>query len=78
MAPQVSSEQLSVTLRHQEALSRAGKELHATIAALTRGDTEEVLAFHLREALNHLGEITGETTTDEILDIIFSKFCVGK
>jgi tRNA modification GTPase len=38
----------------------------------------ELLTVDLREALQLLGEITGETTPDEILDLIFSQFCVGK
>lgn len=38
----------------------------------------EFLALDLREALQALGEITGETTPDDVLDIIFSTFCIGK
>ncbi len=38
----------------------------------------ELIAFELREALQSLGEITGETAPDELLDIIFSSFCIGK
>jgi tRNA modification GTPase len=38
----------------------------------------ECLAMDLREGLNSLGLITGETTPDEILDHIFSRFCIGK
>ncbi len=40
--------------------------------------TPELVAFELREALNALGEITGETATEDLLDIIFSSFCIGK
>lgn len=69
---------LVVNLRHRDALDRTEKTLHEAQQALTEGKTEEIIAFHLREALNALGEITGETTTEEILDTIFSRFCVGK
>jgi tRNA modification GTPase len=40
--------------------------------------SDEFLTIHLRDALYSLGEITGETTTDDILDNIFSRFCIGK
>ncbi|MEW6410001.1 MAG: hypothetical protein AB1488_07805, partial [Nitrospirota bacterium] len=38
----------------------------------------EILAYHLREALDSLGEIVGATTTEDILDRIFQQFCIGK
>jgi tRNA modification GTPase len=38
----------------------------------------EIVAFELRSGLEHLGEITGQTIDDEILDSIFSQFCLGK
>ncbi len=36
------------------------------------------MALHLREAVNHLGQITGAVATDDLLDRIFGKFCIGK
>ncbi|HHJ49270.1 MAG TPA: hypothetical protein ENJ88_00005, partial [Phaeodactylibacter sp.] len=36
------------------------------------------IAWELRQALHHLGEITGEITADDLLDNIFSNFCIGK
>ena len=38
----------------------------------------EIVSLDLRDALNALGEVTGETTTDDILDQIFTRFCIGK
>jgi len=43
-----------------------------------QGLTADCLAVDLEEALWHLGELTGETTPDEIINEIFSRFCVGK
>jgi len=45
---------------------------------LRNGITGDFLAIDIRRALHHLGEITGEITTDDLLGNIFSKFCIGK
>ena len=45
---------------------------------LHRSNPNDLLALDIKYALNHLGEITGEVTNDEILGNIFSKFCIGK
>ena len=47
-------------------------------AALLNGEALEFLAFEIRESLQHLGQISGETTTDSVLGGIFSQFCIGK
>jgi tRNA modification GTPase len=64
--------------RHREALDGALMALNRFSAALAAGEPYECLAFELREALAALGQITGETTPDAILEQIFSRFCIGK
>lgn len=64
--------------RHYEALQRASHALAQARHALTTGLSGELLSEELREVLHHLGEITGEVTSQEILNNIFSKFCIGK
>jgi len=64
--------------RHREALLSALAALERSLAAVAAGDPLECLAFEVREALSALGLITGETTPDEILNQIFSRFCIGK
>lgn len=71
-------EPLIINLRHASALEAAGNSLEAAEAARARNETEEIVAHYLRETLGRLGEITGETATEEILGTIFSRFCVGK
>jgi tRNA modification GTPase len=61
--------------RHQQIMNQVLLELKNAQSV----KTEIVLcAFHLRSALTHLGAITGKTNIEDILDIIFSKFCIGK
>jgi tRNA modification GTPase len=65
-------------LRHKVAIERAKESLAAFLKAMKRGESPEFLAVDLRSALDFLGEITGEVTTEDILGRIFSKFCIGK
>jgi tRNA modification GTPase len=64
--------------RHYEALKNAGDALNRVAKGLKSALSTDLLAQDIREVLHHLGEITGEVTTDEILGNIFSKFCIGK
>jgi tRNA modification GTPase len=47
-------------------------------ALALEGDPPELLALELREALNEVGEMVGAVWTDDLLDRIFSRFCIGK
>ncbi|MHB9154757.1 MAG: tRNA uridine-5-carboxymethylaminomethyl(34) synthesis GTPase MnmE [Endomicrobiales bacterium] len=73
-----ASEPFLINERHCNALEKTGAALSEALAAVNAGSSEEFIAFHVREALDALGEITGETATDEILRTIFSRFCLGK
>jgi tRNA modification GTPase len=72
------SEIILTELRHKLALERAAAGLTSFLKLLENGDSPEFLAIELRAALDSLGEITGEVTTEDILGRIFSKFCIGK
>ena len=64
--------------RHQDALRRAHDGLNYVIESLVNGMPPELVAVDLRISLDALGDIVGKTTTEDILDRIFSQFCVGK
>jgi len=64
--------------RHYEALTKANEALIKVLEGLSLNITGDFLAMDIRQALHHLGEITGDITTDDLLDNIFSKFCIGK
>ncbi len=65
-------------LRHKSALETSQESLKTFLKTFQAGESPEFSAFDLRGALNSLGEITGEVTTEDVLGRIFSKFCVGK
>ena len=70
--------QVMINSRHQEALNRARAATLRTVEALRGDQTLELVALDLRIAVNAVGEIVGKTTTEDLLDMIFSQFCIGK
>jgi tRNA modification GTPase len=70
--------QVMINSRHQEALGRARAATVRTLDALRADATLELVALDLRIAVNAVGEIVGKTATDDLLDSIFSQFCIGK
>ena len=64
--------------RHAAALERTRTALDRAAGAAAEGLSEELLLEDLREALRHLGEITGESGMEALYDRIFSTFCIGK
>jgi tRNA modification GTPase len=71
-------ESIVTNARHYEALSKALSSLDDVRTGLDNNITGDFLAIDIRKSLHHLGEITGEITTDDLLGNIFSKFCIGK
>jgi len=65
-------------LRHFEALSLTKKSLEKVLEDIDTAITTDLLAMDIREAISHLGSIVGEVTNEDLLDYIFSKFCIGK
>ena len=73
------SESVLVTsMRHSEALRRAAEHLRAASTTLERRLPLDFVSIDLRAAYDTLGEITGETASDDLLERIFSEFCIGK
>ncbi|MBI4300134.1 MAG: tRNA uridine-5-carboxymethylaminomethyl(34) synthesis GTPase MnmE, partial [Chloroflexi bacterium] len=64
--------------RHKNALLRAERHLTAAEAGVASGAPPELVAVDLTATIGALGEITGETVTEELLETIFSRFCIGK
>ena len=64
--------------RHIEALSGAKKSLQEVLTGFDNEMSGDLVAIDIRRSLFHLGEITGEITTDDLLGNIFGKFCIGK
>lgn len=75
-----STEASSVVMnqRHRQHLNRALVAVQAAQRALTLGSSGDLLTLDLRAALHELGAITGEITNEDVLDQIFSRFCIGK
>lgn len=69
---------LVTNVRHVEALRKTEDALQRVLQGIDGSVTSDFLAMDIRQALHHLGEITGSVSTDDLLDNIFSKFCIGK
>ena len=65
-------------LRHRTGLIKAIEALHRSLESIKGRLSSEFVALDLRGALDALGDITGATTTDDILEHVFSQFCIGK
>lgn len=77
---EIKAEMLEVMInsRHQDALIRTRTAALRAVEALRADQPLELVALDLRIAVNAVGEIVGQTTTEDLLDLIFSQFCLGK
>jgi tRNA modification GTPase len=73
-----ASSLLVTSSRHRDALQKAQEHVQSALQALHEGMTGDFLSIDLRGALNELGTITGEISNEDVLDSIFSRFCIGK
>ncbi len=64
--------------RHYQALHNTNTALNAALKGLSNNTATDFIALDIRQALFHLGEITGTVNTDDLLDSIFRNFCIGK
>jgi tRNA modification GTPase len=64
--------------RHKEALNRALDHVNAARAAHDSGISTDLIAIDVTAAVNALGEITGQTAGEDLIETIFGNFCVGK
>lgn len=72
------NEVLVTNLRHYEALVNAGSALEKVKEGLVQGISTEFVAQYLKDVLYHLGSITGEISSSDVLNNIFGRFCIGK
>jgi tRNA modification GTPase len=76
--PLLSEHPVAINARHQVCFERLAVHVAAAKAALQAGQAPEYIALDLREALQALGEVVGVVDVEEVLDVIFSSFCIGK
>ena len=74
-----SSQKLVITnVRHKSALEKTNGALLNIIETIDKGFPMDLMAVDIKDALDSLSEVTGEISSEDLLDHIFSNFCVGK
>lgn len=74
----IQQEVIVTNARHVEELQKTATALQAASDGLENGTTGDFIAMDIRQGMYHLGNITGDISTDDLLGNIFSKFCIGK
>ena len=75
---ETGSSLVAINARHQHELGLCREHVRLASESISRQESPEFTALELREALTHLGEITGAVDTEDVLGAIFSSFCIGK
>lgn len=75
---QADGELLAINARHKSLIIKAKDALEKSIETINLGMPLDVIAIYIKDILEELGKITGESVTDDIISEIFSKFCLGK
>lgn len=73
-----SNEDIILNQRHVDILSRTVVQLHSAKTAILSGYDNEIITIDIKSAANILGELTGESFSEDVLNSIFSRFCIGK
>jgi len=73
-----NNETIVTNTRHYDALLKSLEEIEKVQLGMDDGLSGDLMAIDLKEALYHLGEITGQVSNDELLGNIFANFCIGK
>ena len=74
----MQNETIVSSARHYEALLKTNETLEKAKNGLEDATSADFIAMDIRQAMYHLGTITGDISTDDLLGNIFSKFCIGK
>lgn len=75
---EISDDLMITNIRHQEALNKARRYLLDALEGIDNELPMDIVSIDLRSAVDSLGAITGETVTEDLIDKIFSEFCLGK
>ncbi len=78
LSDSTGNDEFCTNLRQQECLKNSKKSLLKAVEACNRNEHQDLISIDLKSALISLGEITGEVVSDEIINNIFSNFCIGK
>jgi len=66
------------SLRQRDALAKASEALHTALDGLAAGQPPDIVAVAVQDGLDRIGEVTGTVSNEDVLDRVFSRFCLGK